>query len=1139
MSAIEQAIRERAIQALDQSIALSAGAGSGKTSVLTQRILELLLRGTPAARIAAITFTEKSAGELRARVRDGLERRLAQGSTRKSELLGELSRLRISTVHGFCHHLLTAEAFAAGWAPDTEVLPDILEAVEVQDAFRRWEAGFRRRHRAASLVVHQLVTPWTLRAGAIRMLSYRDLKPVASSQAFDPAAAYQELVEINNTLYMASCFCSAQQYDKLLLATRGLFAVLRDASKRPPIEAVVRVLASGEGVRGNLNHGRKADWAGQSKQIFVAAMQRFRSWRAYRLENLHGLLIRDLAEHFVPVVKQAKSQAVVADYDDLLFRAADLLRERPEARRRLAGRFDAVLIDEVQDTDPIQAEVAALLTRDPDVMGEWDAHPPRRGRLFAVGDPQQSIYRFRRADEATWHQLQSLLTHDGERLRLGENFRSVPGIVDWVNATFRQLPNYEMQRAHREPAALDPVVRLPIPADADDLVELGVVVRYLLDLERRGQLVVDPNTGERRPLRWSDVMLLLPSWSNADALQSALTRAGIPCVVEGGGMFLARDEIRLSIAALTCLAEPGDETNTVLVLRGLFALTWDDLARHRKAGGAWRFTIPNPPAGPVADAFALLRRLSRQRGRQSWIALLDELLERSGAAAVWAMLRDGEARLANLDKLRALLRQFEATARSPAEVLQRLAGLDKEQDLSRVDASTQAVRITSYFKSKGLETPVVVLCFGHRGAEGIQAAINRRARRVVIKLGSLHPVDWETYADQERAANDQERRRWMYVAVTRARDQLVIVDRERSKLIREHLANGLPLAKTIDPASLPDPEWRDDTFAGLDAQVDRWVEVPPVPTDEPDPTEQWLEQVRASVLTARAASTSWRSVHELASSERVTGASSPVGVVGGNLIHSVMQHLDFSASLEEQQRQVETLTPSLAIELGVNRSRAQLCLGIIKRMLEHPALEVARHAPEHWIEVPFTHRDDERGCVVSGRIDLAFPTDASQEHWYIVDWKSDLPARDTPGWRNYQAQLERYAQGLREIVSSCRETTLVLVGPYPELASEPTLIERIAELRPELASGMQTLIEQGLPEPRMRAEIGEPFAISVDLAWDARKLALCIDPSASDVSALRALGWQVIEAVPTRSNWADEAVDGLASAFGLIDFDEE
>src|SRR5690606_14494053 len=115
--------------------------------------------------------------------------------------------------------------------------------------------------------------------------------------------------------------------------------------------------------------------------------------------------------------------------------------------------------------------------------------------------------------------------------------------------------------------------------------------------------------------------------------------------------------------------------------------------------------------------------------------------------------------------------------------------------------------------------------------------------------------------------------------------------------------------------------------------------------------------------------------------------------------------------LEEQQRQVETLTPSLAIELGVNRSRAQLCLGIIKRMLEHPALEVARHAPEHWIEVPFTHRDDERGCVVSGRIDLAFPTDASQEHWYIVDWKSDLPARDTPGWRNYQAQLERYAQG--------------------------------------------------------------------------------------------------------------------------------
>ena len=598
VKAQDHGIRDRAIRELGRSIALSAGAGSGKTSVLTQRVLELMVQGTPASRVAAITFTEKAAGELQARVRDALEHRLAAGLHVPAGLLADLSSLELSTIHGFCKHLLTAESFDAAWAPDTEVLPDILASPEVAEGYRRgWEAGFRRRHLAASLVIYQLVKPRTMREGARRLLNYRDLRPVHSVYTFEPAASYSQLTSLTGRLFTAAMACTNKEHDKLFLSTCGLLAVLQAACARSPTEAVVRVLASGEGVKGSLRHGRKADWRGNGKQLFAAVVQQFRSWRAFELEKLHGLVVRDLSEYFLPEIDRGKARAAVADYNDLLFRAARLLRERPNARARLAERFDAVLIDEVQDTDPIQAEVAALLTRDPAASGEWDAHPPRSGRLFAVGDIQQSIYRFRRADQTTWRQLESLMVRDGEKLSLSENFRSAPGIVAWVNLTFRHLPGYQPQRAHREPAPLTPVVRLPLHPKASDLDELDAVVRYILELRRCAE-VVDKRSGEQRPVVWSDIMLLLPSWAKADTLQDTLTRAGIPAVVEGGGSFFARDEIRLAIALLECVNEPGDEQSTVLVLRGLFGLTWEELAKHRAAGGAWRHGVPDTPEGP-------------------------------------------------------------------------------------------------------------------------------------------------------------------------------------------------------------------------------------------------------------------------------------------------------------------------------------------------------------------------------------------------------------------------------------------------------------------------------------------------------------------------------------------------------------
>ncbi len=1122
MSAVDQTIRDRAIAEIDRSFALSAGAGSGKTSVLTARVLRLLEGGVPPARIAAITFTEKAAGELQERVRDRLEQRLADAPTPTLErALRELPELQLSTIHSFCRRLLTLEALEAGWAPDTEVLPAVVQSDGVTGAYACWRAGFSRRHPDAAFLVRCLVKPSTLRQAAMTLVGYRDLSPVADPLPYEPAGAYAGFLEAHQRLVDARALCTNPAGDNLLATNARLLALLDAARALEPVAAVQQVLANQEA--GGKGGGKKGDWKGDGKQIFLEAREHVLDWRAGQLARVHGTLVRDLYEHFLPAARQAKSDHGVADFDDLLFRAAELLT-LDGVRARLARRFDALLVDEVQDTDPIQAEVAALLARAPEATGPWDAHPPEPGRLFAVGDPRQSIYRFRRADVATWEALRGLVEAHGESLMLVQNFRSVPGIVQWVNRTFADLPGYVPQQAYRGPADLDPVVRLPCTPDD----ELEAIARYLLHLRTTGR-VTDRTSGSARALRWSDVMLLLPAWSAAESLQDVLTRAGIPCLVEGGGAFFDRDEVRLAMAALQALEDAADEQSTVFVLRGLFGIDWPTLVRHKAAGGSWRYTVPEPPPGPVADAFHTLKELAWMRGRSSWVDLLDELLERTRATATWAAMGGGEARLANLDKLRALLRQVELGARSPGEALRALQELDKEKDLSRSDLDSDAVRITSYFKAKGLEAPVVVLAHPQRSADGVVAAVDRVTREVALRIHPLAPRDWEDRKRLDAEAAEAERARWMYVAATRARDQLVLVDREKANLL-DHLSGGLASAPAIDLEALPAVPWRDATFPDLDPEVDGWLAGPGSPPVD-DPTEAWRLARSRALRSARQRSTRWRSVQDVAARERVVHRASPVGALGGRVVHDVLEHLDLSLPVEALLADVEPQIGATAAELGLDPELVSVCIDIVQRILRDPVLDRARRAPERWVEVPFSIQD--RGRIVSGRVDLAFPTDPSRTHWVVVDWKSDLPPRGTPAWRNYERQLGWYAKALLKTISPCEHVETVLVGPHPELG-EPDPVDAALEwVRPELVEVLQALLQAGASVPDIGADVGEPVVATAELAWEDQKVALCIGEPEEDVTALRRLGWTVVALEAEGVTWASAALAALASALGL------
>lgn len=339
-------------------------------------------------------------------------------------------------------------------------------------------------------------------------------------------------------------------------------------------------------------------------------------------------------------------------------------------------------------------------------------------------------------------------------------------------------------------------------------------------------------------------------------------------------------------------------------------------------------------------------------------------------------------------------------------------------------------------------------------------------------------------------------------------------------LLTDHVAHGLSLATAVDPARYPAAPQLDATFPGLDPTVDAWLSDPP---DAPeDPTARWAAHTQRAIRAARAECTGWNTVHEIATQERVVDAHSGVGVAGGTLVHTVLEDLDLTAPKLQQLASLDRLVAASGRSLGLDEATVGICAGLLRRVLDHPVLDRARAAPERWSEVPFAIRDGER--LVSGRIDLAFPTDASRRSWVVVDWKSDLPPRNTAAWRNYERQLAWYARALLQAVSPCESVEAVLVGPHPDLGPGPSVAEIAGVLFPELGPGLSALLDQGMAPPRLGALVGDP-PHETTLAWPEAQVALAVG---LPLDGLAAQGWQCVSVDPAGPDWADRALAAVA-----------
>jgi ATP-dependent exoDNAse (exonuclease V) beta subunit len=832
---------------LDSTLIVEAAAGTGKTTALVRRMLRILGAGrTTIDGIVAVTFTEKAAGELKLRLREALERERAgaadeETATRLDKALTSLEEAHVGTIHGFCADLLRERPVEAGVDPLFTVLTEGQAARLFGETFSAWlqsqlEAppeGLRRALRRIGFTPAFGRGPATagdegpvdrLRLAAWDLADWRDFQGPWTRQPFARDQAVDALVE---ELHAVAELTASPSYarDYLYLDTAAARHLSQEIALQQSIgspdydgwEARLVDLARNR-TFANARHGRGPGYGkGVTRAAVTGALEQLRAnLDRFRMDadaDLAALLQAELAGA-VARYEEAKGRAGALDFLDLLLKARDLVRNREGVRRGFQERFTHVFVDEFQDTDPLQAEILLLLTSADPSNNDWLTARPAPGRLFIVGDPKQSIYRFRRADVGVYMDVCKRLVEAGARaVQLRTSFRSVPEIQAFVNAAFAPVmtgddltlqARYVELSQHRPPVPGQPaVVALPVPEPYGQRnVSMIAIEKSLPDavgafvewvVTKSGWTVTERRGAEPEPVRARHVCILFRRFlSFGEDMTAGYVRAlesrGVGHVLVGGKTFHDREEVETLRAALAAIEWPDDELSVFATLRGtLFAVGDEELLewRHRFRRPFHPFRVPRelddvPHLKPIAEALDLLRALHKRRNYVPIAQTVQVLLDATRAHVGFVLRSGGEQALANVLHVMELARQYETNGgisfRGFVDELRTAAETAQAAEAPILEEGADGVRLMTVHKAKGLEFPVVILADPTCKLARLEAGRWLDPGRGVcaLKLAGLSPFDLLMHGAEELAREQAEAVRLAYVAATRARDILVV-----------------------------------------------------------------------------------------------------------------------------------------------------------------------------------------------------------------------------------------------------------------------------------------------------------------------------------------------------------------------------
>jgi ATP-dependent exoDNAse (exonuclease V) beta subunit len=743
------------------------------------------------------------------------------------------------------------------------------------------------------------------------------------------------------------------------------------------------------------------------------------------------------------------------EFHDLLVLARDVLQRNQTVRAKLADRFRVLLIDEFQDTDPLQIEIAVLLASDDPEAGAkpwWDT-PIAPGRAFFVGDPQQSIYRFRRADLELYHRVQHEL--GAGRRELAQNFRSVPAILDWVNHVFGYLfdgadPGAQAAHvpltAHRaeSPTTAPAIATFGGPADVERVgevraAEAAAVAGLVRRIKEEEWTIVDPITDEVRPARYDDVALLLPTRTTLPDLEDALERADVPVRIESQSLVFSTAEVRDLLAILSVLDDPTDEVALIASLRSpAFGCGDDDLVDYHQRGGRWDYRRPPPERlsldHPVVAGMAALGLLHDARWWQSVSQTVEAVVRQRRMlelAVTRRRPRDHWRRIRFfLDQARAYDAASGRGLRGFVDWVEQLAD-ERARAVEVVvpEPDDDALRVLTVHGAKGLEFPIVILA-------GLNVAPPHRTTPVLwnpdgsfeVRVGRaqqgtrFETAGWEARSAREDALDDAERLRLLYVAATRARDHLLVSlhHKPRTKCHAARLCehgDGAPAVDLELTGAAPPPAA--PSSPGDDAPG----------TESPAARDEWIA-AREEVL-ARSGRSATVAATALAEAPGTEGSAAPTdpglakdephddrpawrrgraGTSVGRAVHAVLQSIDLAtgAGLDATAR-------AQALAEGIPQREAEV-RALARSALQAPTIRNAVAGGRYWREVPVAAVVD--GVTVEGFVDLLVET---LEGLVVVDYKTDQIPTDADldaAMVRYRVQGAAYALALERALGT-------------------------------------------------------------------------------------------------------------------------
>jgi len=1094
----DQADRNKIRNELDQTFLVEAGAGSGKTAGLVDRMVALLAAGKcEPEKLAAVTFTRKAAGELKERFQAGLEKRLreekdAAKRERLSEALEKIERVFTGTIHSFCSRVLRERPIEAGIAPDFQEVEEGLEEKMLSDlAWEEYVVAIGAGEPQKLDELEELDLSIAVLKEAFRLINnYSDveIKKVKKSRP-----------DFTQARIALDCFC--KQAEKLLPAEEpsGNWDKLQELSRQAIswqeyfdlkddryLMRLFNILNCNVGYTQNrwyeqyINQGiepKKAKERGLAEaDQLLAAFEALRDnyiaraiteWHEYR--HYHILKFIEPATEYY---REYRRRNNVLTFQDLLMLTAELLGDNPGIRKYFRERFTHLLVDEFQDTDPIQAQIMFYMTGLELDEKDWAKTKPKPGSLFVVGDPKQSIYRFRRADIATYNLVKDLIVNSGgEILNLNTNFRSLPSLISWgnqfFNGLFNALPPYQAEFKNMEyvrrksSGCAEGVFSLsspkvyrhsPVPIVEDNADKVGDFIEKALS----GTFMLSSyDEGEKcevaRKPEPQDFLIITYKKDYLALYARALEKRGIAYSLSSGGGFSDSDELRELVVLLEALADPGNQAALVAVLRGIFfGVSDDQLYRFKKQGGNFSYlsSLPRSLDKDLEEIFtptwAMLKEFWLQTRKLTSGSAIEKIAGEIGLISYALASEMGVGKASCVLQAVELVRSRESCGvtgfNEAVDYLKLLIEEGVEEEIALDGGSNPAVRIINLHKAKGLEAPVVILA-GPAGRKVYDPTLHiDRSKKnaegyllITKKKGEYHkeilglPPDWDNKMSEEEKYRDAEINRLLYVAATRAKDLLVI----STYAGKPEISPWFPLEGSIDSFDVVDAlEYVDslEPVHSADEGENGIKEIKAAEDQSKKITEDELIKARDEIAG---------SFNEIAKPtySHVSGTNlgeeklTPVrkqkgkGTEWGTLVHSVLEDLvrmkvsaGASSDCSPATKDLEILAEKVIKHEGQDPAYKEDLVELLANFIESALWQRVCAAEEVLVETPFGFWE---GCQYStGIVDLAFREGGG---WVLVDYKSDLIESDAHQKalvQSYRPQVGLYCNGWQKITGA-------------------------------------------------------------------------------------------------------------------------